>query len=75
MKLLCILMLAIFLQACASHNTQEVIYTDSWQDDWKKAKLKQCEKESVILTLAIYESKMLDGKSLGVEDVNRLNKS
>lgn len=74
MKLLFILMLARFLQACASHNTQDIIYTGSWQDDWKKAKLKECNMEVSVIVLSVFEARIGTPHALTKEDVQELHK-
>lgn len=73
MKLLCILMLAIFLQACASHTTQEVIYMDSSANEWKKAKLNQCNMEVSVVVLSVFEARIGTPYALTKEDVQELH--
>lgn len=73
MKLLCILMLVIFLQACASRDTQDIIYTNSWQDDWKKAKLKECNMEVSVIVLSVFEARIGTPHALTKEDVQELH--
>ena len=58
MKLLFILMLAIFLQACALQKpTYDVIYMDSSANEWRKAKLHQCDMEVQVIVLSLFEGR------------------
>lgn len=75
MKLLCILMLAIFLQACALQKPKhEVIYMSSSAEQWKKAKLHECNMEVQVIVLSVFEVRIGTPQALTKEDVQELHK-
>lgn len=74
MKLLCILMLAIFLQACALQKPKyEVIYMSSSAEQWKKAKLHECNMEVQVIVLAVFEGRISTSSPMTKEEVEAMH--
>ena len=57
---------------CSSAPKHEIIYTSSWQNDWKIAKLKECHEQSILITLTTYEVRQQAGEVMTEEAVVEL---
>lgn len=74
MKLLSILMLAILLQACALQKPKhEVIYMNSSANEWKEAKLHECNMEVQVIVLAVFEGRISTSSPMTKEEVEAMH--
>lgn len=69
-----ILFSALTVVGCSSSPKQEVIYTSSSENEWKILKLKECKEQSIIITLASFESRQSIGDVMTEEQVMDLQK-
>lgn len=70
-----ILFSALTVVGCSSQSAkQEVIYTSSSENEWKILKLKECKEQSIIITLASFESRQSIGDVITEEQVMELQK-
>lgn len=69
--LLCALTIIV---GCTSKQKYNIVYTNDSVVEWKELKLKECNEQSVLITLTSFEMRQAQGGLMTREQVNELQK-
>lgn len=69
-----IICLLLSITGCTTQPKYDIVYTNESVVKWKTLKLKECEEQSVLITLTTYGHRISKGESMTEQDVVELQK-
>ena len=72
----CFIIICLFLSitGCTTQSKHNIVYTNDSVVEWKHLKLKECEEQSILITLTTYDHRISNGEGMTEEDEVELQK-